>query len=232
MRTAILIDGAFYCHRAVNTLGIVTPAERCNELEKYCYAHLRHISQKNHPTEDEYLYRIFYYDCQPLNLQVYHPFLKKHIDLSKTDTYKWTIDFIACLKRKRKFAIRLGRIAAKHDKTYYTIHPNIVKKLCQGKIKFEDLEENDFIINTEQKGVDIKIGSDIASMVFKKQIDRIVLISGDSDFVPAAKLARREGIDFILDPLLNYIPSDLEEHIDGLWTCEPFKMKSSTDLTH
>ncbi len=28
------------------------------------------------------------------------------------------------------------------------------------------------------------------------QIDQIILIAGDSDFVPAAKLARREGIDF------------------------------------
>ena len=51
-------------------------------------------------------------------------------------------------------------------------------------------------------------------------VDRIVLISGDSDFVPAAKLARREGIDFILDPLYNHIPADLSEHIDGLRTCD------------
>ncbi len=47
-----------------------------------------------------------------------------------------------------------------------------------------------------------------------------ILISGDSDFVPAAKLARREGIDFILDPLGAHIKSDLFEHIDGLRTCD------------
>ena len=45
--------------------------------------------------------------------------------------------------------------------------------------------------------------------------------SGDSDFVPAAKLARREGIDFILDPMWNPISSDLFEHIDGLKTYCP-----------
>ena len=38
-------------------------------------------------------------------------------------------------------------------------------------------------------------------MAYKHQVDQIVLISGDSDFVSAAKLARREGIDFVLDPL-------------------------------
>ena len=47
-------------------------------------------------------------------------------------------------------------------------------------------------------------------------MDRIILISGDSDFVPAVKLARREGIDFILDPLWQQISPSLYEHIDGL----------------
>ena len=52
------------------------------------------------------------------------------------------------------------------------------------------------------------------------QVDQIVLISGDSDFVSAAKLARREGIDFILDPLGAPVKPDLFEHIDGLRTCD------------
>ena len=64
----------------------------------------------------------------------------------------------------------------------------------------------------------MKIGLDIASMAYKKQVDQIILISGDSDFVSAAKLARREGIDFILDPLGQPIKQDLQEHIDGLRT--------------
>ncbi len=41
-------------------------------------------------------------------------------------------------------------------------------------------------------------------------------VAGDSDFVPAAKLARREGIEFILDPLWQQVNADLFEHIDGL----------------
>ena len=69
-----------------------------------------------------------------------------------------------------------------------------------------------------QKGVDMKIGLDIASLAYKKLGKRIVLVSGDSDFVPAAKLARKEGIDFILDPMWNKIHDNLYEHIDGLWT--------------
>ena len=64
------------------------------------------------------------------------------------------------------------------------------------------------------------------SLAFKKQVDQIFLISGDSDFVPAAKMARREGIDFILDPMGAVIKDDLFEHIDGLeslWNAKPNK---------
>ena len=71
-----------------------------------------------------------------------------------------------------------------------------------------------------QKGVDMMIGVDIASMAFKKQVDKIILIAGDSDFVPAAKLARREGIDFILDSLGASIKPSLSLHIDGRRTCD------------
>jgi len=80
--------------------------------------------------------------------------------------------------------------------------------------------------DSSTKGVDIKIGLDIASLAYKKLVDRSVLVSGDADFVPAAKVARREGIDFILDPLWNPIDPELFEHIDGLNTVCPKPKKN------
>ncbi|MDR3713987.1 MAG: NYN domain-containing protein [Puia sp.] len=73
----------------------------------------------------------------------------------------------------------------------------------------------------------MKIGVDIASLALKKQVNQIVLVSGDEDFVPASKLARREGIDFILDPLWNPIDPNLLEHIDGLNSTSPKPTKKS-----
>jgi uncharacterized LabA/DUF88 family protein len=70
-----------------------------------------------------------------------------------------------------------------------------------GKISLDELEENDVEYDVKQKGVDMKIGLNIAAMAYKRLVDRIILISGDSDFVPAAKVARRQGIDVILDPM-------------------------------
>lgn len=127
-------------------------------------------------------------------------------------------EFLDELKQHRKFALRLGKLA--DTQAEYTLRPQVVKQLCKGKTTIGDLAENDFMISVDQKGVDMKIGLDIASLAYKGQVDQIVLISGDSDFVSAAKLARREGIDFVLDPLGAKIKDDLFEHIDGLRTCD------------
>lgn len=90
--------------------------------------------------------------------------------------------------------------------------------MCRKNISVDDLKESDFILDLKQKGVDMRIGLDIASLANKKLVDQIVLIAGDSDFVPAAKHARREGIDFILDPMWQTVKPSLMEHIDGIHT--------------
>ena len=126
------------------------------------------------------------------------------------------MDFYDCLKKKRKFALRLGEIS--DINVGYYLSPQKTKDLLNGKIKIEDIKENDLKLQMMQKGVDMRIGLDIASLAYKKEVNQIVLISGDSDFVPAAKLARREGIDFVLDPLGAKVKDNLFEHIDGLNT--------------
>lgn len=212
--TAILVDGGFYRRRAYARLGDKSPKERADELESYCK---RHLNEKIYGIQTSHrLYRIFYYDCLPVSKNIYNPLTKKQVDLSKTDTYKWATEFFDFLKEKRKFALRYGQLA--EGQAHYSLTEKTFKKLCNGTIKFEDLEEKDCILQIEQKGVDMRIGLDIASLAYKKQVDQIVLISGDSDFVSAAKLARREGIDFILDPLGAPVKPDLFEHIDGLRT--------------
>ena len=213
MRCAILVDGAFYRRRASKALGDKSPKDRADELIDYCWRHLKWHGQ----TAAE-LYRIYYYDCPPITKQVYHPYLQKTVDLSKTGFYKWSTDFYDELKKKRKVALRMGEISEVTAR--FEIKPDIVNKLLRRELSIDDLAESDFIYRGEQKGVDMKIGLDIASLAYKKQVEQIVLISGDSDFVSAAKLARREGIDFILDPLFAKIKPNLFEHIDGLRTCD------------
>lgn len=206
--TAILVDGGFYRRRAYYFWGDKSPKERADELYNFCI-HLLHNQR-----EQRILYRLFYYDCPPISKIVYNPVTKKQIDLGKTDDYKWTEAFFNELKHKRKVALRLGRLS--DNALQYNIKPDSFKKLLNGKLSLEQLTDNDIKLNIEQKGVDMRIGVDISSLAFKHQVQQIILISGDSDFVPAAKQARREGIDFILAPMGAAIKSDLYEHIDGM----------------
>ena len=210
MKTAILVDGGFYRYRAASLWGKKAPEKRASELMAYCKAHMTYEKQYG----NRELYRIFYYDCPPIGKTVYHPLKKQGVDFRHSETYAWSNTFFAELKKQRKVALRLGELSDEYAS--FQITPNKLKQLCAEKIAVSDLTENDFHVNFMQKGVDMKIGIDIASLAYKKQVDQIILIAGDSDFVPAAKLARREGIDFVLDPMWATIKDSLFEHIDGL----------------
>lgn len=217
-KVAILVDGGFYRKRARHLFGETDGAAAADQMYDYVRRHLKHGDE---------LYRIFYYDCPPIEKQVYHPLLKRAINFQRTPQYTWMTAFLERVCCKRKLALRMGQLS---DTQTYNLKPKAVKDLCSGKITLDDLTEADFILDAKQKGVDMMIGVDIASMAFKRQVDRIVLIAGDSDFVPAAKLARREGIDFVLDPLWATITPSLNEHIDGIytWCAKPISKKENT----
>lgn len=215
-QTAILVDGGFYRKIANHKWGQHPPKEAAQALFKYC---IRHLKERERLHD---LYRIFYYDCPPIKKQIYHPLTQSTVDFSKTEQYKWMSEFLDELKQMRKVALRLGSID--ENNSSFTIKYQPLKKLCAGTITISDLTENDFEPDIKQKGVDMKIGVDIASLAYKKQVNQIVLIAGDSDFVPAAKLARRDGIDFVLDSLGAPIKDQLFEHIDGKRSCgDPYK---------
>jgi uncharacterized LabA/DUF88 family protein len=65
-----------------------------------------------------------------------------------------------------------------------------------------------------QKGVDIRIGLDIAWISLKRVVDILVLVTGDSDFVPAMKFARREGLRVYLEAMDHGVRPELKAHAD------------------
>ena len=219
---AILVDGAFFLKRY----------RRCFRNGS---SHSPEMVAKNMYTmllkhvENEELYRILFYDCPPLEKKVHNPITGKVINFSKTDVAEFRRQFHLELIKKRKVALRLGTLKEKGE---WHIRPQILKELFNKKIKIDDLKEDDVFYGVNQKGVDMKIGLDIASLAYKKLVSRIILVSGDSDFVPAAKLARREGIDVILDPMWQSIDDKLFEHIDGLKsTCDKPAFYPSKTIT-
>lgn len=224
MRTAVLIDGSFFLRRyrsLYDSSQSMTPTEVAKDLHDICLRHVYGLKKIDRDEED--LYRIFFYDCAPLAKKVHNPIDNRCLDYSKTPQFIFQTQFHEELKKLRKVAVRMGTLK---DFKSWVIKPSETKALLSGKTKPEDLQDSDLTYQVKQSGVDMKIGLDIASLAYKKLVGKIILISGDSDFIPAAKLARREGIDIVLDPMKNPIDPGLHEHIDGLNHQSPSRFAS------
>lgn len=204
MSTAILIDGGFFKKRYALLYGKVSAQVLADKMIEYALSRLKN--------GDKDLYRIFYYDCAPSSFEGHYPVSKKNVKFALSDQTKFQLEFFEHLKSKRKVAIRLGEL----QEFGWTLKSVPLKKLLKGQIDISALTDDDYKLSLTQKGVDMKMGLDIASLSYKRLVNQILLIAGDSDFVPAAKLARREGIDFVLDPMKNHIKPSLNEHVDGI----------------
>ncbi len=141
------------------------------------------------------------------------PISRKPIDYSKTPEAEFRLALFEKLRRSANTAVRLGEVRKERS---WILNEKAQKDLLNGKRVVSDLEDTDFSPGLRQKAVDMRIGLDIASLTLKKQVQTIVLVAGDADFVPAAKLARREGVKIVLDPLWRSVSDDLFEHIDKL----------------
>jgi uncharacterized LabA/DUF88 family protein len=227
MATAIFIDAAFFLSRfpqAYHDKDKNDPAVVAKTLHEMA---LDHLTQPG-DGERRDLYRIFVYDCPPLAKKAELPISRQPIDFAKTDAAAFRLQFHNELRCLRKVVLRLGRLEDAFTSTLRTANwcLGYIPKdsLLEGDRTFDALTDADFDYDVRRKGVDIKIGLDIASVAYKKQADQIVMVARNPDFVSAAKLVRREGIDFILDPMWTSIPRELQEHIDGLRSTCPRRL--------
>lgn len=221
-----------------------TPTKVAELIRLSCRSHVTSLTKIEKHLWLDQVYRIFYYDAEPYSGKAHHPLLNRVIDFDKSDEARFRRELFDCLRRSRKLALRLGRVNRESDWSppaekvrkilatrdwllnldlstlkgggSLTLTAEQIDAGLQLQRRWSEIADKDVRLGLRQKGVDMRIGSDIASLTLKRQVDTIILLSGDSDFVPAAKLARREGVEFILDPLWQQVSPDLFEHIDGL----------------
>jgi uncharacterized LabA/DUF88 family protein len=129
---------------------------------------------------DEALLRILYYDCAPYVGKVKQPVSGADPELKGSDAW------LRELASKNLFAVR--RVVLK----FRGFKPKHVP------IGGKALTDADFVPDFEQKGVDMRIGLDIASHAALRSVDRIILLSGDTDCIPAMKHARISGLQVVL----------------------------------
>lgn len=78
--------------------------------------------------------------------------------------------------------------------TRYGVCMRIPNKSCQ--MKERDLGPQ--CEHITQKGVDVRFSIDLVSLAADKRIDKAILITGDSDFIPAIEYARNQNMKVIL----------------------------------
>lgn len=168
---------------------------------------IKSISGKRELREHE-LFRVFYYDAPPGEGQIVNPLSSKLIDYANTETSARNTQILGDIGLERYFAVRKGTV-----KYRGWIVPNNkvgeISKRQQPVVQAEDLKP-DF----QQKGVDMRIGLDIASLSTKHIVDILVLVTGDADFIPAMKLARREGLLVYLEAMGHGVNDMLKVHAD------------------
>ena len=161
-------------------------------------------------SEDEELYRIFIYTAPPLS--------QAHIEkeLSKRKTDKKLIDKVKIYYAQNKE--RIDTTYTKAKKFIDNIALEDYVALRKGILKVNKVCENGEV-TINQKQVDMLIGLDIAQLSYENRVDKIIVLSKDTDMKPAIKVARVNGLHTIIGCFEEYpagIPRELKEHADTI----------------
>lgn len=159
------------------------------------------------------LHRVYFYDAQPLSGTEKNPLGGDVLDFGSHPSVARNTQLHTELVREPYVALRLGELAFRGWRLSRRALKNCDKDVAE-------IHGTDLSPEIQQKGVDMRIGLDIASLTLKKQADVIVLVTGDSDFVPAMKFARREGAQLFLVTLGHAIKDSMREHADLLLAIE------------
>jgi len=152
------------------------------------------------------LHRIYFYDSRPLETSEEKPLSGGTIDFGKSEPAARNKRLQAALMKEPFFALRFGEL--------YLEGWRLKRKVLLKPGPTVEIDAGALEPNIRQKGVDMRIGLDIASLTLKKHADVIVLVTADSDFVPAMKFARREGAQLVLVTLGHGIRDGMREHAD------------------
>jgi uncharacterized LabA/DUF88 family protein len=232
--------------RLVQNPDKLTPKKVVAIIRAMCKEHVQRLTDDHGSNWHRHVYRIFYYDAPPFEGQAHHPLTRRQINFGASDQAMFQRELFDLLRKQRNVALRLGHLSKLSGWTLQSdqlvrllrsralmqgladlqpeadgslsVPPALAANLAEQAKTWAALQDWMVRLDLRQKGVDMRIGLDIASITLKRLASTIILVAGDADFVPAAKLARREGLQFILDPLWQSVSDDLFEHIDGLKT--------------
>jgi len=199
-RYAILLDGGFLIKKFQGSCRRFPEAE---DIQCLC-----HFIQAHETLSGFGLLRTYFYHAPPARGKLTNPLDKMiKLDLAQTPTYRNHERLMNRLELMPDFALRLGETVVRNWK----LGRQALRSLTE---KARAVEPRDLVPAIDQKGVDLRIGLDIARLSLGHMVQALVVVTGDSDLVPAFKFARREGVRVILVHLNHGVRRDLRAHCD------------------
>ena len=199
---AILLDGGFVTKVLKSRLGVFpSPADVVVETKR--------ISE-NPELNGHGLFRIYYYDAPPSSARLTNPLDQSPVNLGGSLVYQQRMNFLRALELTPNFAVRRGETKVNGWK----VGGAALKDMLRPQSTHTTLQANDLQPDIQQKGVDLRIGLDIALLSLRQFVSVIVVVTADSDFIPAFKFARREGVRVFLDYLGAPVNQALKIHAD------------------
>lgn len=201
-KTIILLDGGYVKKRLRSRKGPPT----ADDVVAYCRSLATRPELDGHE-----IFRMYFYDAPPFEGKATNPLSGDEIDFSSTPQARSHKALLDGLEQRPFFAVRRG-ILKLHGWRLGTFAMKSLKGTAR------PIEPQDLVPDLEQKGVDMRLGLDIAWMALKRVADVLVLVAGDSDLIPAMKLARREGLLVYLDTLGGPVYPELKAHADLMFS--------------
>lgn len=162
------------------------------------------------------LYRIFFYAADPYRGTAVRPRGGKPVNFAATKTARNNERLLEQLEESDDFAVRRGEVAFRG----WRVGDSANRALQRDPHKVVGGE--DFVPHLVQKGVDMRVGLDMAAIALKRLVNTVVLVTGDADMVPAMRFARREGLRVGLCPFgFGGIRPELRSHADFIVDWSP-----------
>lgn len=154
--------------------------------------------------KQEELVRVFYYDCRPYQGEAQLPVS------GEAYHFKSGGGWLDELAGRDFLCVRTGMLKFRGWK------PKMLPMPTNG------LTDQHFRPDFEQKGIDLRLGLDLAQVIEKRAADRVVLVAADTDLIPAMSLARTSsvqliGVDFPNSPLHGEILSHFDVMREVEW---------------
>lgn len=205
-KVAIIVDGGFLskifsriCEKELSPENIVSIAKKIID-----------------PPHEE-LFRIYYYDAFPYEpdpgQKIINPLNKREMDFENNPKIVARKNFFKQLASMDYIALRKGEVRA----FGWKLKNWVLKDINEGVLREGfSLKGSHLDLNMKQKGVDMRIGLDIATISTKHIVDKISIISADTDFIPAMKHARKEGTIVAIVDIGGTVRDDLKHHADQI----------------